>query len=94
MGDVVFVDFCIIECVNFEVDEVVLIGEFVFVWKDFLLIFGVGYDSDCEDNDIGFGDCFNVVFSFMIIIKGCGRVIVFVIGMYIEIGVIVVVFWD
>lgn len=69
-----------IESFNFKIDELVLIGEFVFVEKDV---------NDVFVELIFFVERINMVFMGIIVIYGWVKGVVVLIGMKIEIGKIV-----
>lgn len=80
VGDVVLVDLCLLEVNSLKIEEVVLIGEFVLVEKEVIILEGI---------DIGIGDWINMVYFNSNVMYGCGFGVVVGIGMNIEVGKIV-----
>lgn len=62
---------------NFEIDEVLFIGEVVLFLKIVELIVG---------KDVFIGDCINMMYFSIMVVKGRGCGIVVFMGMFIEIG--------
>lgn len=92
MGDIVLVDMCMFEVMNFQCDELFLIGEVMFIEKIIIIeIYVEGGEKLVQDEgEVGIGDCINIVYVIIVVQKGCGCGIVICIGMQIEVGKIVV----
>lgn len=82
-GDRIGVDVWIVEVRSFEIEELVLIGEFILVVK---------YVDKLKKLDVLFGDIMNMVFMGMIVICGSGVGVVVGIGMNMVMGKIVDMF--
>lgn len=76
VGDYVFVDGWLLDVGLLKVDEGMLIGELIFVEKEVMDIISI----------VLIGDCMNMVFSGIIVIYGCGKFLVILIGNNMEIG--------
>lgn len=79
VGDFVLVDGCLFESGFLKIDEGMFIGELEVVEKYIDIIL----------DEVGFGDCVNMVFSGFFVVYGCGMFVVIGIVSEIEIGKIV-----